>query len=318
MRGLQTLLRSPAPAGARWTIEEHARWAALRDVETLRLLLADRRLLAAARRAGFFASAIPERQVQHGNFSTATSAAADVTGSSAARPPGAPREGTAGHGAPAADLPPHAGANSGPVGGQQERQVAARRPRRRSEAKVVERAAKFEEKRRRRVFFGALPIIGAYIRRAVATGANGNMPMLPGVTDGVSLGSAEQLIASAVGTSGGSSGMQPPGPALTGGKRSCTRRDSTSASAGSEASGKRCAGSGGSAEPVAAMAVGGARGSEPYSRTWCDELGHEHMQWYGACGECGRAHTPVWDVGRDPARRLWVCEECRVSRLVWA
>ena len=77
-------------------------------------------------------------------------------------------------------------------------------------------------------------------------------------------------------------------------------------------------GSGGSAEPVAAMAVGGARGSEPYSRAWRDEHGHEHMQWYGACGECGRAHTPVWDVGRDPARRLWVCEECRVSRLVWA
>ena len=181
---------------------------------------------------------------------------------------------------------------------------------------MVERAAKFEEKRRRRAFFGALPLIGTYIRRAVATGTNGNMSMLPGAADDVPLGSAEQLMASAVGASGGSGGMQP--PVLTGGKRSCKRRDSTSASAGSEASGKRCAGSGGSAEPVAAMAVGGARGSEPYSRAWRDEHGHEHMQWYGACGECGRAHTPVWDVGRDPARRLWVCEECRVSRLVWA
>ena len=313
MRGLQTLLRSPAPAGARWTIEEHARWAALRDVETLRLLLADRRLLAAARRAQL----VGDLASGHVAHSQGSHAAADAAaGSPALRPSRAPRDGTAGHGAPAADRPPRVGAPSEPFGEQNERQVAARRPRRRSEAKVAERAAKFEGKRRRRAFFGALPIIGAYIRRAEATGGNGDAPMSPAATDSARLGSAEPPMANAVGAPEGSGGVQPPMP--TGGKRSCARRDSTSAAAGSETSSKRCAGNGGSAQPAAAVTVGGAPGSEPYFRQWLDEYGAERVQWYGCCGECGHAHVPVWDVGHDPARRAWVCEECRAVRLCWS
>ena len=126
--------------------------------------------------------------------------------------------------APAADLPPHTGVNGGPVGGQQERHSAARRPRRRSEAKVAERQAKFEEKRRRRAFFGALPFIGAYIRRVEATGGNGDVPMPSGAADGAQLGSAEppaaiaaEPMATAVGAPNDSGGMQP--HPLTGGKR---------------------------------------------------------------------------------------------------
>ena len=196
------------------------------------------------------------------------------------------------------------------------RQAAARRPRRRSEAKVAERQAKFEEKRRRRALFGALPLVGAYIRRA-ATSGSGNVPMPPVAAGEALLGSVEPPVASAAGSPAGHGGTQPPAP-LSGVKRSCARRNSTSAGVGSEVSGKRCEGSGGAARPAAAVAVGGAPGSEPYSRRWLDECGAEHLQWYGCCGECGRAHVPVWDVGRDPARRLWACEECCATRLCWS
>ena len=53
MAALRSLLGGGAsPHGsATWTLEQHARFAALRDVEVLRLLAADRRLHAAVRRA---------------------------------------------------------------------------------------------------------------------------------------------------------------------------------------------------------------------------------------------------------------------------
>ena len=320
-------LLGAAPAGAaQWTLEEHARFAALRDIETFRLLLKDRRLFAAARRAGFFVgSAIPERQVQ--GVKSSTAAAGDAAGSSAARPPGAPRDGTAGsEGAPAADHPPRAGAQGVPAGGQRHHSgvnTAVPRPRRRSAAKVIEREAVWQAKqevRRRRAFFGALSFVGAYIRRAEATDGNGSAPMPSGAANGEQLGDAGRPAANAAGAASGGAGggvEQPPAP-LSGGKRSCERRGSTSAAAGSEASGKRCEGSGGSARPAAAVAVGGAPDSEPYSQRWLDEWGAERMQWYGCCGECGHAHVPVWDVGRDPARRSWACEECCAVRRCWS
>ena len=43
---------------------------------------------------------------------------------------------------------------------------------------MAERQAKFEEKRRRRALFGALPLVGAYIRRA-ATSADLAVAMCP-------------------------------------------------------------------------------------------------------------------------------------------
>ena len=198
-------------------------------------------------------------------------------------------------------------------------ELLRQRPRRRSEAKVVERQAKWQakcdEKRRRRTFLDALPLVGSYIRRAT-TGSVGDVPMLSGANAPL-LGNDGPPMAGAVGASEGSGGAQPPTP-LSGGKRSCERRNSTSAGAGNEACGKRCEGSGGSARPAAAVIVGGAPGSEPYSRQWLDEWGVERMQWYGCCGECGRVHVPVWDAGCDPARRSWACEECHAVRLCWS
>lgn len=170
---------------------------------------------------------------------------------------------------------------------------------------MAERQAKFEERWRRRRFFEALPLVGAYIRRATATGSDGDTPMQLGAADGARLGGAEQPAAAAA------------GGAPVGAKRSCVRRASTSAAAEEEAHGKRCAGGGGSTRPTAAVAVGGARGSEPYAVRTCDVYGVDHVQWYGCCSSCGRAHVPVWDVGTDPARRSWACEECRSSCLVW-
>ena len=114
--------------------------------------------------------------------------------------------------------------------------------------------------------------------------------------------------------SGVGSGDSPPPSPLSGAKRSCMRRSSTSAGAGGEA-GKRCAADGGSAQPVAALAVGGARGSEPYALPLRNEWGREFMQWYGCCGGCDRAHVPVEDMGG-----VWVCEECvqaQCSRMLW-
>ena len=47
MSALRALLaaRAPPVGGAAWSIEDSARWAAVRDVEILKLVIGDRRLL---------------------------------------------------------------------------------------------------------------------------------------------------------------------------------------------------------------------------------------------------------------------------------
>ena len=310
MHALLRALRPPAVT-ERWTLEESARYAAHRDVEILKLLLADKRLLAAARRLQFLPPAQPAGSV-HGH--AAAAAGSTLAHDDAARPEGARAD----------NRPPRAGGAGAAVApGPPERRAAARRrPRKRSGEKVAEREAKFEQKRRRRKLFEVLPVVGAYMRRTgAASGGAGDSSMQLAAAGGAGGAHPGADVADAVGAAAGGAGggeQLPPAP-LAGAKRSCARRGSTSAGAGGEAHGKRCAGStGGPIRPAAAVAVGGAKGSEPYSCTWRDACGTEYTQWYGCCGECGRAHMPVFDVNLDPARRLWLCESCRSARLVWS
>ena len=178
--------RLPA-SRAEWTLEEHARFAALRDVEMLRLLVADPRLLARA------------RQQQLLPAFAGGAAEAHAAANAAARPP------VAGPLCAKGSVPSPEGARvtadlcGGAAAGEQAaaplQHGAAQRPRRRSAAKVVERQAKFDAKRRRRKFFEVLPLLGAFIRRAAAAGGDGSLPMQSDATDGAPPGGAERRCA---------------------------------------------------------------------------------------------------------------------------
>ena len=179
---------------------------------------------------------------------------------------------------------------------------SARRPRRRSVAKLAERQAKFEAKWRRRKFLEVLPLVGAYVRRSAPAlmsacaqpGSAGPLVTISGTDDGEVLS---------------------PAP-LAGAKRSCTRRASTSAGADEVAATRtRCAGGGGSADPVA-----GAAGPLSSGRTCVrvhDAWGSEQVQWHGHCdGGCGRADAQLFAMGSR-----WLCVDCwaiALSASLWA
>ena len=292
MAALRVLLRNarlPAVSAAvvPWTLEEAARFAALRDVEVFRLLLADRRLLAAAKRQHFLP---PSAVAPGGSGATAD----DEARSSARGPANLRRGGTACPAGAQAAQPSHAAACRSVA--EQPVQHNAARPRRRSEAKLAERKAKFEDKWRRRRFFDALPLVGAFIRRSASGSGGEPTPPDAAVTGGTPMPAAE------AGTFvvGAGSGRAPrAGPGAS--KRRRKRH-------GGEPSSARCEGSDGSARPTpTATAAAAVRPPSPYVRQWTDEDGRAVSQVYGRCGGCAEAHALDF---REDGGRGWLCAQC--------